>query len=343
MSSLGIVRLVTLLVLLAPWPKVHTAIIYNRFNFGLTEIDYNDIPLDVEGVYVHVNSISSIVLPNDFPDMTALVAHSNLLTEFPDLTFVGDTLVSLKLHINVIASVSQSRLSALTRLEELLLYDNYITSFPDVTGLGPYHMKKMRLNDNLLSSVPTLPKLGRTIEFLALSAMPLGANVVEDVLVYYPNLTMYGLFATEINVFPNFWLFPRREEMASTMIRLGTNPIKKIKRWSLAALSNPSWTLKLPTCDIETIPNLMDLDISTYMDLSGNPLICDCRLKWLKVAGSSIGIDTSILTCVKPDHLDHTPFNAVPIEELQCEGVARVHHFKNHIHVANGHINIHLL
>ncbi len=327
MSSLGMARLVALMIMLTPWPKVHAAITYNQNNVGLTQIDYNSIPNDVETVYVHVNALTSIILPMDYPNMTVLDANSNLLSEFPDLTFVGETLISLKLHRNLIASVSQLRLSALTRLEELFLNENHITSFPDVTGIGPYHMKKIRFSLNMLSSVPVLSKLGRTMEQLAFGGMPLGANVVDDVLAYYPNLTMYGFATTEINVFPNFWLFPRREEMATTMIRLGYNPIKKMERWSLAALSNPSWSLKLPLCEIETIPNLMDLDMSASVDLSGNPLICDCRLKWLKLAGSSTGIDTSVLTCVKPEHLNQTPFDAVPIEELRCEGMERVHHF----------------
>ncbi len=186
------------------WYQTVAVVKYNKPDQGLTELDYSLIPNDVEEVKVNGNEISSIILPRDFPNMVKFFANGNSLVEFPDLTFVGDTLISLKLQRNLISTVSQSRLNALARLEELVLSYNYISSFPDVTGPGPYHMQKLGLNDNLLPNTPLLPHIGRTLRVLALGGMDLGTTTLSDFLAAYPKLTFYGLTGNGMNTIPNF-------------------------------------------------------------------------------------------------------------------------------------------
>ncbi len=311
---------IAFLFIVATWRHAVAVVKYHKPDRGLTELDYSLIPTDVEEVNVHRNKLTAISIPSDFPNMVKFLAYDNALVEFPDLTFVGDTLTVLKLQHNLIATVSQSRLSALTRLEELNLYNNCISVFPDVTGAGPYHMQTLKLTENLLLNTPVLPNLGRTIRILTLGGMDLGATTMGNFLDAYPMLTFYGFTATGMATLPDFWHFPRREDGVATTIRVGENPIKKLERHSLAALSNPNWHVEIKGCEIETIPNLLDLNISASIDLSENPLICDCRLKWLKVAGNNTGIDTSTLTCSQPQHLNQTAFDDVPVEELKCEG-----------------------
>ncbi len=304
----------------AAWRQTLAVVKYSKPDQGLTELDYSLIPSDVEEVKVNGNEISSISLPRDFPNMVKFLAYDNALVEFPDLTFVGDTLVTLRLLRNLISTVSQSRLSALTRLEDLNLAKNYISAFPDVTGAGPYHMQKLVLSDNPLLTTPLLPNLGRTVDYVALGGVDLGTTTMESILAAYPMLTFYGFIGNGMDNIPNFWHFPRREDNVPTTIRIGRNPIKKLGRHSLAALSNPNWHVEITRCEIETIPNLLDLSISAIVDLSENPLICDCRLKWLKVALNNTGIDTSTLICSQPPHLNQTAFDDVPVHELKCEG-----------------------
>ncbi len=208
----------------------------------------------------------------------------------------------------------------MTRLEELNLYNNCISAFPDVIGTGPYHMQILKLTANPLPNTPLLPTLGRTIRSLSLGHTDIGTTIMEDILDSYPMLTFYGFSAIGMATIPDFGHFPTIEHDVATTIRIGDNPIKKLERRSLSALSNPNWHVEIKGCEIETIPNLLDLNISASIDLSENPLICDCRLKWLKVAGNNTGIDTNILTCSQPPHLNQTAFDDVSMQELKCEG-----------------------
>ncbi len=313
-------RFIALLFIVATWRQTVAVVKYYKADQGLTELDYNLIPSDVEEVHVHRNELTSVIIPSDFPNMVKFNAYDNFLVEFPDLIVVGDTLISLKLQRNLISTVSQSRLNALTRLEELVLSYNYLTVFPDVTGAGPYHMLSLKLSENPLPTTPLLPNLGTTLEILALGGMECGTVTLEDFFAAYPKLTFYGFTGKGLDSIPDFWQFPRSDDDVVTTIRIGENPIKKLERRSLAALSNPNWHVEIKECEIETIPNLLDLNISASIDLSENPLVCDCHLKWLKVAGSNTGIDTSILTCSQPPHLNQTAFDDVSVEELKCEG-----------------------
>ncbi len=295
---------------------------YRNVGMGLTDIDYHEIPTDVEEVEVQKNNLTSIILPKDYPRMTVLNGHTNHLTDFPDVTFVGDTLLVLKLQHNLISKVSQSRLGALTKLEELILTDNHITAFPDPAAPGPYHLKTLKLTENPLPKVPVLLNLGRNIEYLAFGGSDIGIINFKEVVASFPNLTFYGFTSTGLDRIPNFWIFPKRTSGTETTFKLENNPIRYLERSFLTALSNPDWRVSLSRCEVETIPNLLDLAISASIDLSENPLNCDCRLKWLKVA-SNTGIDKGSLTCARPSRLNKIAFEQVDSEDLRCEGTVR--------------------
>ncbi len=286
----------------------------------LSAIDYEEIPTDVEQVLVQRNKLTSIVLPKDYPRMTVLLAYENSLTDFPDLTFVGDTLLILKLQYNLISEVSQSHLGALTKLEELNLIYNYIAVFPDPAAPGPYHLKNLKVADNPLTKAPLLMNFGRNVEYLSIGGSHIGRIDISEVLASFPNLTFYGLAATGLDRMPDFRIFPRKNNRTTTIVRLDQNPIRYLERDFLAALFNPDWRVDISQCEVETIPNLLDLNISASIDLSENPLNCDCRLKWLKVA-SNTGIDRSSLTCARPSHVSNMAFEQVDAEDLRCEGM----------------------
>ncbi len=308
-------------VLLISTISPSTAVVaYRKVDMGLTAIDYDDIPSDVEEVQVQKNNLTSIVLPKDYPRMTLLIGQRNYLTEFPDLTFVGDTLLILKLQHNLISEVSQSRLGALVRLEELTVANNYIAAFPDPAAPGPHHLKSLKLADNPLTEVPFLMNLGRNVEYLSVGGSSFGSIDINEVLASFPNLTFYGFTSTGLARTPDFRIFPRKANRTNTVIRLDHNPIRYLERDFLAALFNPDWQVDISRCEIETIPNLLDLNISASMDLSKNPLNCDCRLKWLKLA-SNTGIDRSSLTCARPSHLSNMAFEQVDAEDLRCKGM----------------------
>ncbi len=99
---------IAFLCIVATWQQTLAVVKYFKPGRGLTELDYSLIPNDVEEVHVQRNELTAINIPSDFPKMVEIVAFDNALVEFPDLTIVGDTLITLRLQHNLISTVSQS-------------------------------------------------------------------------------------------------------------------------------------------------------------------------------------------------------------------------------------------
>ena len=121
---------------------------------GLTEFP-SDIPLDTLFLSLTNNLISSI--PNDafdnFMDMVVIKLSKNLLTEFPNVVPVADTLTDFDISENSLTNIPQHIISELVNLRYLKIGKNSITVLPDLSMLD--HLIDFNGYKNLYTTLDT--------------------------------------------------------------------------------------------------------------------------------------------------------------------------------------------
>ena len=84
---------------------------------------------------------------------------SNKLTIFPDLSVVASTLRTLYLSWNRIATISPGRVSTLVNLQELILVNNILTTFPFDKLVTLSNFLRLDLSKNKIESLPDVQEL----------------------------------------------------------------------------------------------------------------------------------------------------------------------------------------
>ena len=121
---------------------------------GLTEFP-SDIPLDTLFLSLTNNLISSI--PHDafdnFSDMGVIKLSKNLLTEFPNVVPVADTLTDFDISENSLTNIPQHIISELVNLRYLKIGKNSISVLPDLSMLD--HLIDFNGYKNLYTTLDT--------------------------------------------------------------------------------------------------------------------------------------------------------------------------------------------
>ena len=184
------------------------------YNMSSSKLDSfpTDIPNNVEYVDLNDNTISTIDSVPDFQFLVNLSMAVNVLTEFPDLINISDTLCYLDLSSNMIESIHPDRLDQLRCLEVLSLSDNPLSAIPDVPGPSNtlYHLGLGYTN---LDVFPLLTKLGRNIWTLYIHGTKIH-TVPLLAFDYLPNLDYVLLFETRIRELPNLCHTQRKSAMS---------------------------------------------------------------------------------------------------------------------------------
>ena len=279
-----------LLVVSSP---VHSVVTYSGYNLGLIEVPGN-IALDVTTVNLDKNAIMQVedlafaaytqldtlklstnaitsVSPTGFNNtvITDLYLSSNLLTEFPPLNLIGNTLDMLKMNLNDINTMASEVLSSLSVLRFLDVSYNQLASLENITLLAGC-LEDLVVNNN--------PNLGPSIgphTFLGMRILRLYMNSTG--LTAFPQAALASLESTLIS-------------MDLSYNAMGQVSCEQLQNFSLSILrlssiGLTSWPdlscMRLSLRDVELfsngIPNIprdafLGFTKLKYFYISGNPI-----------------------------------------------------------------------
>ena len=249
-----------------------------------------------------------------------LTLSGNFFFTFPEVKNPTGSLIALFLAKNYLNAIP--RLSTFGRnLEKLILANNsihHVTS-GDFSGLD--RLRILDLSGNGLKCFPDLRHVGKTLNVLKVERCGLSRIYAFEL----KHLDVLKMLSTPHNVLvevPDFRQSPARFTLQ--YLYLQNNRISRVRSLHLMDMGS-LLTLNLANNWIQQMPNLCHLSRLTFtLDLSLNPLRCDCRARWLKechgqgmflwfgskcagpppLAGVSLnGIDKADLVCSKPGNL----------------------------------------
>lgn len=279
-------------------------------------------------------------------NLNELILADNVIDEIEPHSFSGlSQLRTLSLKGNKLSGLNPQWFVDLTNLDSLLLSDNFILEIPDGTFDSLSHLTKLSLANNKLRALNKMAFKGmRQLQSLDLSgnrfteipSLSLTAFTKLRMLILDKNpihrlgmLDMRNIFITEIHLNNMLDLitvdtdaFYDLEDL--TVLHLHDNPklmyvdpvaFHNVPKLASLFLHNNS-LMALPTQLLSSLPSLAT--ISVY----GNPLRCDCNIRWIKqllTNGQNRSIifqDSDRLQCDTPTRLNSKFLKDVPLTSI---------------------------
>lgn len=293
-------------------------------------------------LYLHNNQINNAGFPVELHNLASVetvVLYGNQLDEFP-VNLPKNTRV-LHLQENNIQTISRAALAQLTRLEELHLDDNSISTVGVEEGAfrEAVSLKLLFLTKNHLSSVPIglpedLKELRLDENRIAVIAEEAFQNVtrLQRLLLDGNLLTDEGIapgtfrdLATlrELALARNSLTFPPPLLPSQSLVKLGLqeNQIDQIPVDAFAGLS------RLEKLDVSG-NQLQTLTQGVFDGLSGlkhlivrnNPWRCDCAVKWVVVWLKSLpsSVNARGFVCSSPEKVRGMTIRELTLDIIEC-------------------------
>ncbi|XP_060577928.1 leucine-rich repeat neuronal protein 1-like [Ruditapes philippinarum] len=244
----------------------------------------------------------------NMPNLEELfLVNLNLVHISRDLFTGLDNLLSLDLGWNNIESIQDGAFLNMNKLFELKL-EYQFNSAPVP--------KTLQLNPGAFKGLET------SLIYLFLEGTTLGSYQLWTTLRLFKELQQLAMSETKVSEIP-YYAF--RENKKLTRIELNKNGIKYLNQATFKGLEYSLKDVSLNDNNLETISdcvfqNFQKLD---YIHLMRNPLMCDCRLKWLHnfVLEKNKTVPTFSLNdfiCKQPQNYANMPLYKIPINELIC-------------------------
>ncbi|XP_051908280.1 leucine-rich repeat transmembrane protein FLRT2 [Hippocampus zosterae] len=308
---------------------------------GLTSV-----PLGIqEGynvLYLHNNQINNAGFPVELHNLASVgtvYLYGNQLDEFP-INLPKNTRV-LHLQENNIQTISRAALAQLTRLEELHLDDNSISTVGVEEGAfrEAVSLKLLFLTKNHLSSVPI--GLPEDLKELRLDENRI-ANIAEEA---FQNVTRLQRLLLDGNLLTDEGIAPGTfQELASLReLALARNsltfPPPLLPSQSLVKLSLQENQIdQIPVDAFADLNRLEKLDISSnqlqtltqgvfdslsslrHLIVRNNPWRCDCAVKWVVVWLKSLpsSINARGFVCQSPDRVRGMAIRELTLDIIEC-------------------------
>ena len=256
-----------------------------------------DILVSIEVLDLSYNSLTSI------PDVSgpAFTLETLLLTGndgfvFTTLYNLGATLKELSLNKIANLTFDPDDLWTLSSLNKLRLAYNDLNIFPNLTLIAG-QLSYLFISNNQFTSVPT--------ELLELLVNLQGFHIQEGELTEFPDITPFIGTLRLINFGYNH--FP---ESMSHLTYIIEN------------IDHPDAHIGAEGSGLTTVPHeLCDHRLPKILLVGGNPLVCDCRLRWLKMAElSGMGLEIDNQPCAGPSSLVSRTWDSITLDDLQCLG-----------------------
>ncbi|KAM9339631.1 leucine-rich repeat transmembrane protein FLRT2 [Symphorus nematophorus] len=310
------------------------------------ERSLTSVPLGIQEGYkvlfLHNNQINNAGFPMELHNLASVETvylYGNQLDEFP-VNLPKNTRV-LHLQENNIQTISRAALAQLTRLEELHLDDNSISTVGVEEGAfrEAVSLKLLFLTKNHLSSVPIglpedLKELRLDENRIAVIAEEAFQNVTR-----LQRLLLDGNLLTDEGIAPGtFQDLANLRELALARNSL-TFPPPLLPSQSLVKLSLQENQIdQIPVAAFAALNRLEKLDISSnqlqtltqgvfdglsslrHLMVRNNPWRCDCAVKWVVVWLKSLpsAINARGFTCLSPDKVRGMAIRELTLDIIEC-------------------------
>uniref|UniRef100_A0A669D2T0 Fibronectin leucine rich transmembrane protein 2 n=1 Tax=Oreochromis niloticus TaxID=8128 RepID=A0A669D2T0_ORENI len=310
------------------------------------ERSLTSVPLGIqEGykvLYLHNNQINNAGFPVELHNLASVETvylYGNQLDEFP-VNLPKNTKV-LHLQENNIQTISKAALAQLTKLEELHLDDNSISTVGVEEGAfrEAVSLKLLFLTKNHLSSVPIglpedLKELRLDENRIAVIAEEAFQNVTR-----LQRLLLDGNLLTDEGIAPGtFQDLANLRELALARNSL-TFPPPLLPSQSLVKLSLQENQIdQIPVAAFADLNRLERLDISSnqlqtltqgvfdglsslrHLIVRNNPWRCDCTIKWVVVWLKSLpsSVNARGFTCSSPEKVRGMTIRELTLDIIEC-------------------------
>lgn len=310
------------------------------------ERSLTSVPLGIqEGykvLYLHNNQINNAGFPAELHNLVSVeivYLYGNQLDEFP-INLPKNTRV-LHLQENNIQTISRAALAQLTRLEELHLDDNSISTVGVEEGAfrEALSLKLLFLTKNHLSSVPIglpedLKELRLDENRIAVIAEEAFQNVtrLQRLLLDGNLLTDEGIAPgtfqdlvnlRELALARNSLTFPPPLLPSQSLVKLSLqeNQIDQIPVAAFAAL-NRLEKLDISSNQLQTLTQGVFDSLSSlkHLMVRNNPWRCDCAVKWVVVWLKSLpsSINARGFVCLSPDKVRGMAIRELTLDIIEC-------------------------
>ncbi|XP_037541226.1 leucine-rich repeat transmembrane protein FLRT2 [Nematolebias whitei] len=310
------------------------------------ERSLTSVPLGIEDgykvLYLHNNQINNAGFPMELHNLASVemvYLYGNQLDEFP-INLPKNTRV-LHLQENNIQTISRGALAQLTKLEELHLDDNSISTVGVEEGAfrEALSLKLLFLTKNHLSSVPI--GLPEDLKELRLDENRI-AIIAEEA---FQNVTRLQRLLLDGNLLTDEGIAPGTFQDLSTLRELAlarnslTFPPPLLPSQSLVKLSLQENQIdQIPVAAFADLNRLEKLDISSnqlqtltqgvfdglsslkHLMVRNNPWRCDCAVKWVVVWLKSLPsfINARGFVCSSPDKVRGMTIRELTLDNIEC-------------------------
>ncbi|XP_049913993.1 leucine-rich repeat transmembrane protein FLRT2 [Epinephelus moara] len=310
------------------------------------ERSLTSVPLGIqEGfkvLYLHNNQINNAGFPLELHNVATVdtvYLYGNQLDEFP-VNLPKNTRV-LHLQENNIQTISRAALAQLTKLEELHLDDNSISTVGVEEGAfrEAVSLKLLFLTKNHLSSVPI--GLPEDLKELRLDENRI-AHIAEEA---FQNVTRLQRLLLDGNLLTDEGIAPGTFQDLSNLRELAlarnslTFPPPLLPSQSLVKLSLQENQIdQIPVAAFADLNRLEKLDISSnqlqtltqgvfdglsslrHLMVRNNPWRCDCAVKWVVVWLKSLPpfINARGFVCLSPDKVRGMAIRELTLDIIEC-------------------------
>ena len=216
-------------------------------------------------------------------NLSVLDLSGNRLSSFSDSSwcyYIRESLIFLDLSSNNIHTISNVPLKLLQKLAHLNLSSNHIKHLQADTFINSGNLERLLMADNMIENLPTLDERLERLKYLDLN----GNNLPVLARNSFSNLPSLETILLERN--PSMLVVEEASFSNMSLLRTvqlnDNNNLAYIDRHAFVNITNLR-TLEIRAGSLETLEEnvLVSLPCLENIDISSNPLKCDCVLNWL--------------------------------------------------------------
>lgn len=253
-------------------------------------------------------------------NLRILYLDDNTLTAVPSSSFsFVPNLAELYLGINSFATIGHGAFENLKELNQLDLRSSSLNNISLDTFKGLNSVRVLDLSDNRLQRIPTveLSKLTR------LESLILGQNdfpiIPEGAFFGLTNLKRIDISGSLKLTKVQSGAFATNPNLESIILTANT-ALVEVQEGALSGLPHLSKVILRGNALTTLAEGLFPWHNLETLDLTENPIVCDCRLAWLRNLLASRNITQTLehVLCAAPERLREEPLKILSLELLGC-------------------------